>query len=320
MFSAMLLVMCPICAEPTKPSRMEQAVRLVSPVTGVFITMLESAECIGEEMIRGESEWAPASALTAIAMAEAAKAETAIVKNSDPTDPSEVTAEVAEILDKCEAVSREVKTSKVVVIQTVYNLVFETEAISEGVLYFESPEKRSIDLRSSEVPRGTRSSRIGKSGNPFRLERSRGESWMWLPDEIACGDCESKTFHRLQMTREIRETYSWGWLATLPPPFLFDLQSHQLRLDWKLSLLRTHKDGIILRAIPRATALKRRYSECWILVDDKTWCVTAVKCFDASGNLEVVYKLGTRTINESLSADCFDPTLKWQGYKEFKLD
>jgi hypothetical protein len=311
-----MLLTCAIGAEPMRPSTMEQAVRLVSPVTAVFITMFESAERIGGEMIQGESEWAPASALTAIAMAESAKAEATSVKISDPTDLSEVTAEVAEILDKCEAVSREVRTSKVVVIQTVYNLVFETEAISEGVLCFEYPEKRSIDLRSSEVPRDARSSRIGKSGNPFRMERGRGESWMWLPDEIAYGDSESKTFHRLP----IYETAPWGWSATLPPPFLFDPQSHQLRLVWKLSLLRTHKDGIILRAIPRATAMKQRYSECWILVDDETWCVTAVKCFDASGNLEIVYKLGTRTTNESLPADCFDPALKWDGYKQFKLD
>jgi hypothetical protein len=296
MFISMLLLTCAIGAEPPKPSRTEQAVRLVSPVVAVFITAFESAERIGEDMIRGETEWAPASALTAIAIAENAKAEAESVKNSDPTDLSEVTAEVAEILDKCEAATREIKTSKVKFDRTVYNLVFETETRSEGELSFEAPDKQSIDLRGLTIPRGEMSLRNAKrSGKPFRMESGLRESWILTKDEIAAGNGEEKTYQRFQRPTQVpnhQRGYYYFKMGNLTFPFLFDIRADQIRTDWTMTLLSQKEERTVLKAIPRTALLRCSVTECLILIDNKTWQVSAVKYYDPSGNLETVYKLG----------------------------
>jgi outer membrane lipoprotein-sorting protein len=317
MFSAMLLMTCEICAEPIK----SQQPIVPRPLTADYprgILCLPPASALDAIGVESQIDPGPTSALTALGVDQA-------LIDADPSYPSSVTKEVAEILDKCEAASRQIKTSKVTFNRTVYNLVFEIETRSEGELYFEAPDKQSIDLRATTIPRGMKAARIARgSGRPFRLESGKAKSWILTKDEVAISNDAEKSYARYPRLTHIPEQTSF-WFDVfarghLSFPFLFDIRADQIRTDWDVTVMNRKVDQTILKAIPRTTLLKHSFKECLILIDNKTWQVVAVKHYDCTHNLETVYKLGERVINEPLPADCFDSALKWEGYKEFKFE
>jgi hypothetical protein len=317
MFISMLFVTCAIGVQPVKAQ--QPVVSRVLPADYPrAIVCLPPTSALDAIRVESEIDPGPTSALTALGVDQA-------VIDANPSYPSSVTKEVAEILLNCEAASRQVKTSKIMVDRTIYNLVFEVETRSEGELCFEEPDKKSIDLRSVTVPKHAKSQRLSsRNGQPFRSERGRHESWILTKDEIADANIEEKNYLVIPWPTQIPENASfWFYLIYMPRPgfpFLFDISADQIRTDWTVTLQSQKEAQTILRAVPRTALLKCSFTECLILIDNKTWRVAAVKYFDPSGNLETVYKLGKRIINEPIPADCFEPALKWPGYKQFKLD
>lgn len=267
--------------------------------------------------IESQIDPGPTSALTALGIDQA-------LIDADSPYPSSVTKEVAEILLNCEAASCQIKTSKVIFHRTFYNLVFETETRSEGELFFEAPDKQLIDSRSVKLSPGMRSQRTRRSGQSFRLESGPSDSWILTKDEVAHSVDKERSYTRYARLTDIPEHPSF-WFDLLSRghlrfPFLFDIRADQIRADWTVTVVNRKLEQTVLKAIPRTALLKHSFKECLILIDHKTWRVEAVKYCDRTGTCETVYKLGTRTINEPLPTDCFDPAVKWQGYKEFKID
>ncbi|HEY4262353.1 MAG TPA: hypothetical protein VGM98_19485 [Schlesneria sp.] len=316
MFISMLFMTCVIGAQPIEPRQpiVSQTLPTDYP-RGVLC--LPPTSALNAVRVESEIDPGPTSAFTALGVDQA-------TVDADPTYPSSVTTEVAEILNKCEAASRQIKTSKVMFDRTIYNLVFEIETRSEGELCFEAPDKQSIDLRGVTIPKHTKSQRLAsRSGHPFRLESGRNESWILTKDEIAAGNDDEKTYERFQRPTQVPDhASSWFNFFYIPGayPFLFDIRADQIRTDWNVTLLSQKEQQTALKALPRTARITSNFKECLILIDNKTWRVFAVKYYDSSGNLETVYKLGERTMNEPLPADCFEPALKWPGYKEFKVD
>lgn len=270
-----------------------------------------------DAIVANQIDPGPTSALTALGIDQD-------LIEADSPYPSSVTNEVAEFLLNCEAVSSQIKTSKVVFHRTIYNLVFETEMWSEGELYFESPDKQIVDYRSVKIPPGTKSPRLARSGHPFRLESGESRSWILTNDEIAVGNHEQRSYQRYSRLTDVPEHPSF-WFKLLSRghvrfPFLFEIHADQIRTDWTVTVVNRRLEQTVLKAIPRTRLLKQSFAECLILIDHKTWRVAAVKYFDSACNLETVYRLGERTVNEPLPTDCFDPAVRWQGYKEFKID
>lgn len=313
----MLLATCAIGAEPTRPHQPIVARPLPADYSKAIVC-LPPASALDAIRVESEIDPGPTSALTALGVDQA-------VIDANPSYPSSVTKEVAEILLNCEAASRQIKTSKVLFDRTVYNLAFDTEQRSEGELCFEAPDKQSIDLRGVTIPKHTKSLRLAShSGQPFRLESGQDESWILTKDEVMTAFDERKTYERYQRPTLVPDHtprwFNFFNMGGLSFPFLFDIRADQIRTDWTVTLQSQKEAQTILKAIPRTTLLKCSFNECWILIDNKTWQVSAVKYFDRTGNFETVYKLGKRTINETLPADCFEPTLKWPDYKQFKLE
>lgn len=235
-----------------------------------------------------------------------------IDSSNDPRDLSPVTDEVAAIMDKCDAASREVQTLEAKINRTAYNLDFEVEKRSEGEVRYQSPDKISLDLRPTEIPRGMKGLRPGKAGRPFRLESDHAESWLWLPDQIAMANPDKKTFERTQKT----DLPLLLFRLIARPPFLVGINSQQVRREWDLTIERRRDQAVILRAIPRTAAGKAQCKQCLVMINRNTWQVDAVKIFDPSDSLETVYQITNRTINQPLPPGTFDPAAKWKDFKK----
>lgn len=311
MLKMLLLVLCPVCAE--SPNGRE--VQFANIAKDVAVTVLNTAVVAAADASQDAS--APVSALTAIERAQAIDDE-AVDGEHDPTDLSPVTDEVAAILDKCDAASREIQTVRAEIKRMTYNLVFEVERLADGEMCFQSPDKLSLDLKPAEIPQGMKGLKLGKAGQPFRLESDHAESWLWLPDQIVMANPDQKTFERIRKTD--RPLILFRRIALFyripPPPFLVGINSQEVRRKWDLTIAGHRDQAVILRALPRTAAMKGQCEQCLVLINTNTWQVDAVKVFAAAGSLETVYQITDRTTNQPLPPDSFDPTTKWQGYKE----
>ncbi len=243
----------------------------------------------------------------------------AIEAPPDPTDLSPVTPELAEILDKWEAASRETKTVKLQFVRTVYNLVFEEERVADGELLIERPDKVSLVLRSFSINNHEKSKRIGKSGRPFRIVADHAAKWIWNSNQLLMVDDELKIYERAEIP-EKRVTYRFIWLFAFAfsdtvLPLLHEIPVEKLRQDYSLKLVRRDNRSIILVASPRTAALRAQFIECYIMIDPNSWQTSAVKIIDPGRNMETVYRVDSREINPVLPADSFDPDLNARGYK-----
>ncbi len=305
MVKMLLLVLCPVCGK----SRNGREIQFTTTVRDALVTVLASALIAFAEASQDAS--APVSALTAIERAQAIDDEAAD-REHDPTDLSPVTEEVAAIMDKCDAASREIQTLEAKINRTVYNLVFEVEKRAEGEVRYQSPDKISLDLRPTEIPPAKMGLRVGRPGQPFRLEADQAVSWLWLPDQIAMANPDKKTFERTQKT----DLPLLLFRLIARPPLLVGVNSQQARREWNLTFERQRDQAVILRALPRTAAGKAQCKQCLVMINTNTWQVDAVKLFDTSGSLETVYQITNRTINRPLPPGTFDPAAKWQGFKE----
>lgn len=315
MLKMLLLVLCPIGGVP--PNGRE--IQFTTTVKGALVTVLASAAIAFAEASQDAS--APVSALTAIERAQAIDDE-AVDGEHDPADLSSVTDEVAAILDQCDAASREIQTVKAEIKRTTYNLIFEVERLADGEMCFQSPDKLSLDLKPAEIPQGMKGLKLGKAGQPFRLESDHAESWLWLPDQVAMANPEARTVERIQRSELPQLRVVWFWPVTFRlmhhsrPPFLVGIDSQQVRREWNLTIAGHRDQAVILRALPRTVAGKAQCKQCLVLINTSTWHVDAVKIFDPSDSIDTVYQITNRTINQPLPPGTFDPATKWQGFKE----
>ena len=244
----------------------------------------------------------------------------------NPTDLSAVTPELAEILDKWETSSRDVKTAKIQVHRRVYNVIHEDEYRAEGELIFAAPGQISLAMKGNKINRRETSSRISKKGNPFHLKADRPEWRIWTASQLWLIDEEEKTFECVSVpeNNDHRDSYPHPWFAGWVAgaryetwiPFLVDIRVAEIRQDWQLKLHRKNDGSILLIAQPRTALMKLVHSECRVLIDTKSWQTTAVKYFSPSRDFETVYDVHRREINVELPIDCFEPDLKARGYRQ----
>jgi hypothetical protein len=239
----------------------------------------------------------------------------------DPTDLSPVTPELAQILDKCEAASRDTKTVQLRFSRTIYYLVFEVEKCADGEMFYDAPHKFSTVLRpdNGHAAKVAAKKRIGTSGKPFRIEADHPETYIATATEALWINDEEKTYQRVPLPNGISSQQEFFWIPDYRQfwrsAFLLDIRADQVRKEWSLKYVRSKNDTVIITARPRTSALKNRCSECWIMIDAKTWQTVAVKLFDSSGNLETVYKVNERKMNPTLPDDCFTPQFESRGYR-----
>ena len=233
-----------------------------------------------------------------------------------PVDP-----EIAEILNKWEAASRETKTARLQLARTVCNLVFDEEKLADVELIYDGRNKVSLKTRPTVIQRGQISKWTDKSGRPFRLLPDHSEWRIWNADTTLIADDTSKSFESIDVVVRASDRPapdSWVFMfrrafsSDLSLPFLLEIRASQIQKNWSLELHSRKNGGCILFAKPASNLYG--LSECWIMIDETTWQTTAVKYFDLTGNLETVYKVTERETNPVLPPDTFSPDWKSLGY------
>lgn len=230
-----------------------------------------------------------------------------------------VSKELEEILQEWESHSSQIKTLRGNHVRTVYNLVFEVEKIATGKFWLETPDKGRIDVIGVKPKSGQKSARLGKSGNPYRLEEDRGEKWICTGQEIIAVNEDEKSFDVMPLPKEVQGKN----IVHSPLPFLFGMKVEDALERYDITLKSDSKTSAVLIIEPRMIDDRKNYREAWVILDKSNYLPVAVKLFDPSGNLETVYKFEGIKINERrllpdwfADKDPIHPELRKQGYKQ----
>jgi TIGR03009 family protein len=230
-----------------------------------------------------------------------------------------ISPELEAFLKQWESKSSQIKILEGHHKRTTYNLVFETEQMASGVFYLETPDKGRIDLIGTKPDKNDKSSRLGKSGKPFRLEEGRGEKWICSGQEVIAVNEEEKTYEIMPLPKDVQGDN----IVKSPLPFLFGMKADEAKQRYRMVLRSNTDKGAMLIIRPRLQLDQQNYSEAWVMLEKPTYLPSAVKLFDPSGNLETVYKFEDVKVNNKKSflgaifaeKDPFHPDLR--RYKLF---
>lgn len=205
----------------------------------------------------------------------------------------EISPELETLLKQWEQKSSQIKILEGKHKRTTYNLVFETEQLASGVFYLETPDKGRIDLVGTKPKNNEKSSRLGKSGHPFRLEEGHGEKWICSGQEVIAVNEEEKSYQVMPLPKDVQGDN----IVKSPLPFLFGMKADEAKQRYRMVLKSNTDKGAMLVIRPRLQIDQQNYSEAWVMLDKTTYLPSAVKLFDPSGNLETVYKFEDVKIN-----------------------
>lgn len=206
----------------------------------------------------------------------------------------EISPELETLLKQWEQKSSQIKILEGKHKRTTYNLVFETEQIASGVFYLETPDKGRIDLVGTKPGKNEKSSRIGKSGKPFRLEEGPGEKWICSGQEIIAVNEEEKSYQIMPLPKDVQGEN----IVKSPLPFLFGMKADEAKQRYHMVLRSNTEKSAVLAIQPRLQLDQQNYSQALIMLDKTTYLPSAVKLFDPAGNLETVYKFEDVKINK----------------------
>lgn len=242
------------------------------------------------------------------------------IERADIEEP--VSEELQKILEEWEKKSALVKSIHGKHTRVVYNLVFEVEKHAEGKFYLQTPDKGRIDLVGLPPKKGDVSTRIGKSGKPFRLEADRAEKWICDGIEIKVVNDEEKNYESTELPKHLRGTN----IVNGPLPFLFGMKAEETKRRYKLELIPTKNPEVhTLRIEPRLRNDADNYKTAFIRLEKTRFLPTGVILIDPTGNLETRYTftiLGVNDVNNANfltrigkglfgeDADPFNPNLK----------
>jgi len=229
----------------------------------------------------------------------------------------QLSPELEKVLRDWETKSAQVKSLTGNHVRTVYNLVFEEEKRSSGKFYLKNPDMGRIDLVGTNPKRGEKSLRIGKSGEPFRLQADHAEKWICTGQEIVAINDEDKTFEVMPLPKEAQGEN----IVNTPLPFLFGMKAEEAKRRYRIRMEKNTKDSVMLIIFPRLAADQQNYVEAWVMLEKTNYLPTAVKMFDPTGKMETVYKFESVKVNDRggfgifAEAKWWQPDLKSQGYK-----
>lgn len=208
----------------------------------------------------------------------------------DPTGLSPVTPELEEILVEWESATRRIVQTEIRFTRTIYDLAPEVEIRTDGVLFYESPDRGEIRIYPSAIA-GKKSQRIGRDGAPFRIEADSGVSLKATPDEFVFVDHREMTYCVVPLPEGYGARSTGLFLATMQQhaPLVFEVRAENVRRDWSVALLERGKTSVILELVPRTSELRRRYGKCLVKLDTEPSRISAVKYFAANGDRETVY-------------------------------
>ena len=231
--------------------------------------------------------------------------------------------ELEKILVEWEQKSAQIKSLKGKHTRFVYNKVFEVEKRAEGRFFLETPDKGRIDLTGVEIKKNMKSERVGKSGNPFRLDSDRSEKWICNGEDILMVNDEDKSYDVAPLPPHLRGTN----IVKGPLPFLFGIKADDAKRRFQLSLSKTIEPSQhALLVVPLLEEDKQNYKIAKVCLDKKTFLPQSVMLLDPTGNLETHYYFEIQDVNNRNKlddlvsffggdSDPYKPNLKKKGYK-----
>ena len=226
-------------------------------------------------------------------------------------------AELADILKNWQQASQYPRGTTFKVTRTVYNLLFSEERVAEGEIYFKSSDRVRLQLKPLEVGIGDRGQRLDKSGQPLKLVRDFAQTWIWTDNEVIYANDDLKEFEVIALPPDApQQSLLFHLGATEMLPFLLEIPLAELQKSWTLELMKNTSQSSILVAKPRSGPAKENYSECWIMINRRSWQTEAVKCFDVSGDFETVFRVWNRRRENAVHRpDDLQTDFKQLGYR-----
>lgn len=178
----------------------------------------------------------------------------------------------------------------------VYEDVFKVEKRSDGIFYYESPDKGRIDIAPAKIEKGDVSKRKDpETKQPYKLQPDRPERWVCNGKEVVQFNDAEKTYELFPIPPQ----HQGANIMEGPLPFLFGMPADKAKKRFALTLLRQDDNHIWLKAIPRWKSDASNYKEAYIILEKGRYLPTAVRLIDPSGNLETVYAFSELKVNKS---------------------
>ncbi len=209
----------------------------------------------------------------------------------------------------------------------VYDRVFEVETRAEGVFYYEAPDKGRIDLVPSEIPEGTKSQKLGKTGKPYELKADLPERWICDGNQVASGLMQQKEYVVFPLPEEDRGKN----IMDSPLPFLFGLPADKARERYFIQVNpHTNAKQIWLELQPKRKVDLDNWKHAQVILDRATYLPLAVKLTDITGNRETVFSFYELEVNKPLGpieriikpggGNPFDITKEFKGFKRVNIE
>jgi hypothetical protein len=169
------------------------------------------------------------------------------------------------------------------------------------------------------IPKGTRSEKVGKDGEPYELRSDTPERWVCTGKEVIKIDDQEKTFEKIP----IPPAAQGEKIIEGPLPFLFGMKAERAKKRYSMRLLNPKKkkpNEIWLEVIPRKAEDSSNWQRAVVIIDTQRFVPTGVKLYDPTG-VETVHLFKNVEINPKEpgwfgwgAADPFAPKLR--GYKQ----
>lgn len=247
-------------------------------------------------------------------------------QQAETAEPAPLDPELIAVLREWEQKSSQIRSIKGKHTRYVYNHVFETEKRAEGKFYIEMPDKGRIDLIGVDLKKlkkeDKESKRIGKSGNPFRVESDRSQKWICNGDEVLMVNDEEKSFSIIPLSDEMRGEN----MIDTELPFLFGMKAADAVKRYQLALLQSKEPNQhAILVTPRFDKDKRNYKVAKITLDKKYFLPRTVAMQAPTGGEETHYVFDIQDVNGRnplvkvsdffTDKDPYHPDLKKAGYK-----
>ena len=197
--------------------------------------------------------------------------------------------ELEKILADWEIASAKIKKLQGEHYRYVYDYVFMVEKRSQGLFYYEAPDKGRIDLVGRKVRSGTVAVKLDpNTGKQVKLkvEADRPEKWICDGQQISMVNVIDKTVERFPIPPENKGAS----IIDGPLPFLFGMPAEKAKRRYFLKLLKSPSQSQIwLEARPRWRQDAVNYRQAKVILDKKTFLPVAVQLIDPPGTKETVF-------------------------------
>ncbi|MAG92714.1 MAG: hypothetical protein CMJ48_03035 [Planctomycetaceae bacterium] len=212
-----------------------------------------------------------------------------------------LTLEFERILKKWSDESAKIKKLKGQHTQFEYDTVYNVEKRTEGVLYFEAPDKGRIDMKPASIKGQVSSKKDKKTGKPFRLVGGDPQRWVCDGKLVMRIDDKEKTYEKVAIPPEAQGKN----MMDGPLPFLFGMPPEKLKRRYLLKLQVNNTERIIIAAKPRTAQDAQNYKEAQIILNPKTYLPSAIRLVNPTGNSETVYVFKDLVVNGRKSLNPF---------------